>query len=160
MTIQISELRRLLRYDADTGHLWWLTHEGRKQAGKPAGTDIGNGYIAVRIAGTRYKAHRLAWALQHGDWPDGMIDHRNGIRHDNRIANLRTVSRTVNAQNQRRPMCDNKSGFLGVSPFRGKWKATIVVAGKTTFLGHFDSPERAHQEYLQAKRNMHEGCTI
>jgi hypothetical protein len=106
-------------------------------------------------------AHRVVWEVVHGDISEGMqIDHRNGDRSDNSIENLRLVTPEGNVQNQRRPKRQNKVGYLGVSQFRGKYRATIVVAGKQIYLGAFDSPEEAQEAYTRAKRNLHPACTI
>lgn len=90
------------------------------------------------------------------------IDHINGDGLNNRRANLRSVSNAVNAQNQRKPKSNNKNGFLGVSWHKqsGKWEAKIGTDGKRKYLGLFDDPSIAHEAYLTAKRNLHEGCTI
>jgi hypothetical protein len=106
-------------------------------------------------------AHRVVWEVVHGDISEGMqIDHRNGDRSDNSIENLRLVTPEENVQNQRRPKRQNKVGYLGVSQLRGKYRATIVVAGKQIYLGAFDSPEEAQEAYIRAKRNLHPACTI
>jgi len=70
---------------------------------------------------------------------------------------LKTSASGVNNQNQHRPHRGNKSGFLGVSPNRNGWAASIVVDGVKTHLGTFDKPEVAHEAYLIAKRRMHVG---
>jgi hypothetical protein len=80
-----------------------------------------------------------------------MIDHINGDRSDNRAVNLRDVTPKETAQNLRSAHRDSKSGFLGVSPYRKKWAAQIMRAGKLRRLGNFPTPEEAAQAYLQAK---------
>lgn len=81
----------------------------------------------------------------------------NGVRSDNRWANLRMVSRSVNNQNQRRARKDNKSGLLGVRPNRARWAASIFVYGKKHHLGTYDTAEEAHAVYIKAKRGLHVG---
>lgn len=106
-------------------------------------------------------AHRLAWLYVYGEWPNGDIDHIDGDRLNNRIANLRDVSRRVNLENQRRPKACNKSGFLGVKTFRDqRFQARIQVRGVQLHLGTFDTPHEAHAAYVAAKRNLHQGCTL
>ena len=95
-----------------------------------------------------------------GDWPTTDIDHINGDPADNRIVNLRMVSRGHNLQNQRKPHRDGKSGFLGVYLKNGKWQSRIMVGGVSHDLGRFSTPEDASAAYLQAKRKLHPGCTI
>lgn len=150
-------LRQLLRYEPETGKLFWkprspfhfvsenrLSKEARadvfnkQNAGKMAFYDAGKGYMATKIMGVSLKAHRVAWAIYYGEWPDGQIDHINHNRSDNSIGNLRVVS---NAENQRNGgmRSDNKSGVCGViwSSDRNKWRARITVNGKIKNLGCF-----------------------
>ena len=120
-----------------------------------------NGYAVIKVDSVTYKAHRLAWLCVHGEWPAGQIDHINGSRTDNRIANLRDVPHLINAQNRRRANRNNSTGLLGVSHGKaGGYVATICVGSKTEYLGVFSSAEEAHQMYLLAKRQKHLGATI
>jgi hypothetical protein len=94
----------------------------------------------------------------------GPIDHKNGARTDNRWLNLRASSNRENGQNRRTVERSTASGLLGVS--RGgtraarPWRSKIVIDGKATHLGMFDSPQEAHEAYLAAKRLLHPACTI
>jgi len=94
-----------------------------------------------------------------GEWPSE-IDHINGDKSDNSYRNLREVSRGENMQNKRKAHRNNKTGFLGVAREAGKYRARIRVCGKNRSLGMYDTPQQAHQAYLAAKRELHEGCTI
>ena len=99
-----------------------------------------------------------------GQWPDRLIDHINGVRDDNRFANIRQADDAVNAQNQRRACVDSKTGLLGVF-FDSKrtnkpFYSTIGVNKKKIWLGRFETAEQAHQAYINAKRQLHEGCAI
>jgi hypothetical protein len=118
------------------------------------------GYQLVCVDGHKYPAHRLAWLIAHGVWPDGQIDHINGNRADNRLENLRDVPRAINAQNQRRAPKNSASGFLGVSRHNNRWRARITIDKRTVRLGTFDTPHQAYAAYLSAKRQLHDGCTI
>ena len=95
-----------------------------------------------------------------GSWPIGEIDHVNGDRGDNRIANLRDVDHKTNSQNERRARAINTSGFLGVSKQGNKWQASIRHGGKQLYLGLFAAKEEAHSAYLAAKRLLHAGNTL
>ena len=120
-----------------------------------------NGYLTIFCNGFRYAAHRLAWLYVHGEWPPAHIDHINGIRTDNRISNLRSVTASVNAQNMRRAMKNSKTGVLGVTKCGNRFKAQLAIPrGSNKYLGLFKTIGEAQQAYLDAKRSTHLGCTI
>jgi hypothetical protein len=115
----------------------------------------------VNVDGRLYGEHAVIWCWCTGDWPAGLIDHRNGVRSDNRIDNLRDATRRINQQNLRRARSDNKTGLLGVTVARdGTPQAHIRINGRQTYLGRFPTQEAAHAAYLNAKRDCHEGCTL
>lgn len=156
-----KRLRELLSYDPDTGVFQWLFSRGTARAGAVAGSADSYGYLQTKIDRRCYLNHRLAWLYVHGEWPTRQIDHINGKRTDNRLANLRIVSASVNQQNHRVARVDNKCGLLGVSSSGKRWQARIShPGGKDAYLGLFDTPELAHAAYLEAKRRLHPGCTI
>jgi hypothetical protein len=144
-------LRQLLRYEPETGRLFWLVRPvehfrddacrrrwNTRFAGKEAFTaQCGNKYLQGHLLSTKQLAHRVAWAIYHGAWPT-QIDHINGVRTDNRIANLREVTATENCRNlalQQR----NKSGFIGVRWAKGAWQAEITIANRVRYLGRFQN---------------------
>ena len=89
-------LRERLTYCPTTGVFRWRTGTN---TGKPAG-HIKSGYVRIAIGGVNVFAHRAAWAIAHGKWPDEVVDHINRDRQDNRLENLRDVSGAVNAKNK------------------------------------------------------------
>lgn len=142
-------LNKILRYDGEK--LFWRERpvdmfeaagEAKRWNTRYAGeeaftTDGDNGYKQGRIFGRKYLAHRIIWKLVHGTDPE-QVDHINGIRDDNRIENLRSVTSQENLKNQK--MCSNNtSGVMGVYWYKrlGKWSARIMVAGKNKHLGYF-----------------------
>lgn len=158
-----ERLRTVLSYDENTGVFVWKISAGRVKHGTIAGKSAKCCHARVHIDGNDYWAHRLAWLYVYGAWPANEIDHINGVRSDNRIANLRDVSRSMNQQNQRRPQSDNKtSSYLGVSwrTRSSRWRATITIGGKQKDIGLFDTEEAAHEAYKAQKRILHAGCTI
>jgi hypothetical protein len=159
-----ARLRDIIKYDPETGAFTWLVSIGHRcKPGQSAG-HIGNvgGYLLIGIERKTYTAHRLAWLYVHGEWPKQHIDHINGVRLDNRIANLRDVPNSINCQNRHTAMPSSTHGYLGATYNKrvGVWAATITANGKTYSLGCHKSGEAAHQAYLEAKRRLHEGCTI
>lgn len=165
LLMPIDELRRIMSYNPETGELTWLHRPieyfdsaftmrawNGKYAGKVAATTCRAGYVSIRIQGPQYRGHRLAWALYHGEWAKGHIDHINGDRTDNRIANLRLVSELENARNAKIRK-DNTTGVSGVlfrHDGRAKpWTAQIRSNGKHVGLGSF----RTREEAVNARRN-------
>ena len=157
--ISHSRLLELMVYDSTTGIFAW--RGGRRlRAGKVAGNLMSCGYLRIFADGRSYMAHRLAWFYITGGWPRADIDHRNGVRTDNRFANLREATRAENLQNQRTAKSTNRTGLLGVQRNRERFMARIQVDGRQIYLGTFDTPEEAHTIYVAAKRRLHPGCTI
>lgn len=151
-----SELHILFLYDKDTGVFTYRSNSNKRmRAGMIAGTNK-NGYIRIYIEKVAFLAHRLAWLYVHGSVPDDCIDHKNGIKDDNRIANLRQVSVAENNQNRvtKPPI---SSGFHGVNwESRGrKWVAKIQVDGKNLTIGRFSSKDEASTAYAEAKKTLH-----
>jgi hypothetical protein len=156
-----EQIAQILRYDHETGNLYRLKRSSAKfPNGNLAGTKTSYGYIRVRIENMYYMAHRIAWLLHFGAWPNCQIDHINGDRSDNRICNLRDIEQAVNIQNQTKAQAGNKSGFLGVSPHNGRWLAQISIGRRKKYIGMFDTPELAHAAYVNTKRAVHDGCTL
>lgn len=158
-TTDIQQLDTLYAYCPKTGYIFYSSGQ---YAGKRADFEAsGVKYRKVYLFGAYIHAHRLAWALFYRKWPENELDHIDGDPSNNKIENLRDVTRKVNAQNRRKALKNSKTGFLGVSKTKdGKYTATIKVDSKYVHLGTFSNPVSAHRVYLQAKRKYHEGCTI
>jgi hypothetical protein len=160
-TLTVERVRELFTYDAETG---LFTRVIRSAANAPAGSVAGGpsgyGYWRVSIDGERYQAHRLAWFYTHGGWPSADIDHINGDRSDNRLANLRDVSRTVNNQNRKTAKRGTKVGLLGVTRNGSGYMSQIKIDGAYKYLGTYRTPVEAHEAYINAKRVFHPGNTL
>ena len=154
-TTEVIELaKESMSYDEHTGVFVWLERPlhhfrnkhvcygwNRKHAGKALKAKEVQGYAITRLDGKPYKLHRIAWSWFNGPIPEGMqIDHINGVRDDNRITNLRLVTKGQNAMN-RRSQNNSKSGFSGVMwyPRYSKWVARI----RNTHIGYFATKEEA-----------------
>jgi hypothetical protein len=140
--VDIEDLREHVSYDPKTGALIWIvSRHVRAPVGSPAfGSPDAYGYLEGHFRGVKLKAHRVAWAIHHGSWPEHGIDHINGKPFDNRIENLRQAPQSINLKNASM-RSDNSSGVTGVSwhSQRSKW---VVRVGQK-YVGIFNSLEEA-----------------
>lgn len=166
-----EELRQLLRYEPETGRLFWLKRDVRffqnsadpdcscrlwngRYADKPDFTAIdGKGYHHGSILNRNCRAHSVVWAVVHGEWPSKPIDHIDHDKTNNRICNLRMVSQQQNLKNKALDS-RNTSGVTGVvwCKRRGKWQAQIGVAKRCVFLGAFSELDDAIEARKIAER--------
>lgn len=137
--------RQVIDYNPRTGEMRWKERtesmfEGKKKgtcarwngmhAGKVPGIVIERGedlyYRSISINHKHYLAHRLAWLIHYGKWPEDKIDHLDGNGLNNPIKNLQEATQRENMHNQRLRR-NSKSGICGVSWRKdlGKWKAYI-----------------------------------
>lgn len=145
-----------LSYDPISGVFTWISSPRSGWVGKRAGSVKNKGYRVVAVDDVRVLEHRLAWLLMTGEWPSGEIDHRNGVRHDNRWRNLRASTKSQNQANARR-RTDNTSGVKGVTwnKTRKKWVAQIQIRGRRLSLGGFTTLEAAAEAYKKAAKEHH-----
>ena len=158
--LDADQVRQVFHYDAETGVFTWRITLGKGRAGRPAGNVNRDGYLDIGIYGRKYPAGRLAWLYVHGEWPKAQIDHMDGEKLNNRIANLRDVDARMNQENMRKARVDNVSKFLGVTACQDHFISRIKIKGRQIILGKFTTAEEAHETYLKAKREHHAGCTI
>lgn len=157
-----ARLRELLHYDPETGAFTCRVKRGNWHVGQTVGClDTKDKYPRIRLDYVLHLSHRLAWLYVYGEWPK-QLDHIDGDRTNSRIANLRDVSQTWNAQNLHGPRVDNSTGRLGVTFCKDtkKWRAKIQANGASIEVGRFSSLDEASNAYLEAKRRLHQGCTI
>lgn len=162
--IPVDVLRQLVRLDPDAGLLyllprgpeWFRDHSAATAArwnghyaGKRACATLSRaGYFHGRILGRSYPASHVIFAMTHGWWPKHQIDHKNGVRNDNRPSNLREATSAQNNLNigSRR----GTSRFCGVSwtSREKKWRAVGTNAQqKDCHIGYFDDETDAALAY-------------
>jgi hypothetical protein len=140
--LSIDFLNEVLSYNPETGVLKWKkTLSMRAQSGSIAGSKMSIGYIQIGINGIDYYAHRIAWFMTHGKWPENQIDHINLKRDDNRIKNLREANNVANGMNKNKRRKDNKSGHSGVhfDKSRNKWMVTVGKKSHGRFFNKEDA---------------------
>lgn len=156
----MADLPDIFAYNPETGAITnrVVRANGKCKIGDLAGTmkaDItGKTRRWIRYEGKSYYANVVAWRLMTGEWPQGEVDHINGDSSDDRWSNLRLVTHQQNQFNR----CKNKnntSGFKGVHAHKNRWRARIMVGGKSICLGLYKTREMAHAAYCQAADKMH-----
>jgi hypothetical protein len=149
-----ERLKQLLHYDPEKGFFTRLQSRGGQKAGSVAGYKDGD-YIKVTVDGVGYRAHRIAYLYIYG-WMPIEVDHKNLIKTDNRIDNLRPA----NGQNphNRTIQKNNTSGLKGVFYDKDKklWRACIKINYKTINLGRYKCPAAASFAY-QVASDIHFG---
>lgn len=143
--IDLTELRRRVRYDPVTGRLFWTDKDGEAFA-----TATSHGYRCGRFHQRKFKAHQIVWLLHYDTLPP-QLDHVSGDRSDNRLENLRAADAIINARNRR--LARSKSGIMGVRRARsGRWQA--YIGRPQQCLGTFDTIGEAAQARIVAIRAM------
>jgi len=147
-----DELKHTFNYQDDK-LLWKVKPKsGSVSVGDIAGTLTENGYMRVVFNRTPHFIHRFIWIYHNGDIPKNLfIDHINGIRDDNRIDNLRLVTKQENSFN-------TKAKGYTWSKAHNKWRSKIRVNGKHVHLGMFEDEIDARKAYLDAKKEYHTIC--
>ncbi|HDU1553696.1 TPA: HNH endonuclease [Klebsiella pneumoniae] len=132
-------------------HAWKSTNS--RLAGKPAGRVTSEGYVSLCLNGKGQYAHRLIWIYHFGNIPAGMeIDHINHNRLDNRIENLRCVTRAENARNLGQRSTEKRNG-VSWKESRKRWHAQITVGGKSLHIGYFTGLAEATAARIQAEKD-------
>lgn len=150
--IDKKTLLRILSYQKETGNFRWKIHaSSRASNGAVAGRVCARwGYRIIKFEGKNYRAHRLVWFLEKGEWPKGQIDHIDGNKLNNVISNLRDATVSQNQANRGLP-ANNTSGYKGVSRTRnGSWTAKVRHMDRYTRLGTFRCPKEAAKAYDKA----------
>lgn len=163
--LTFERANELFHYEPSSGKLFWKkTTTNRVKVGDEAGTfSKGRGYIKIQVDNKLYPLHRIAILLSTGVYDKTVqVDHINHDRSDNRLENLRVVSRAENMRNKSKQNT-NKTGITGViliyTPKGTKrYMANIVYNNKPIFLGNYDTLEEAAaaRKAAEIKYGFHE----
>lgn len=150
----LETVKEWLAYDPTTGKLTWIRDRwyNAKHGDEAGSICTTTGYRRIRLGESKkLQAHRIAWLLHFGKDPyPHEIDHINGDRLDNRIANLRLVDKSQNQLNRTKLNKNNSTGYRGVYAYKNKWVAKIQIAGALTCLGTYENKEDAISAYAKA----------
>lgn len=150
--LDVDSLREQLHYCPETGVFTWKKSFGSRKAGDVAGGTMTHGYARIKVGQRSIYAHRLAWMYAYGSLPECEIDHVNGNKADNSLANLRLASRSENQRNR-----SSRTGRKGVTwnSVMQKWVARCQVDGKRTHIGYFDDQHAALAAYRNTAKQLH-----
>jgi hypothetical protein len=168
-TLTVDDVKEVLKYDPDTGELFW-TEKGGQWVYKdnkyeyklmPAGT-VGKfthnlSYRMVWVMGRLYMAHRVIWLLHTGRWPEGVIDHIDGDGLNNKASNLRDVSHKANLRNTKKRR-EGNANPVGVTYLKGRkkrpWLAVTFAGGKRVRLGTYSTVQEAETVVKNAESEL------
>jgi hypothetical protein len=129
-------------------------YQGKRAGGIRKSKD-GYQYWVVRLDDQLLRAHRVVYALIHGEDPKGfVVDHKDGNGLNNTASNLRKATSSQNSCNSVRPS-SNTTGFKGIFPRGKRWRAKVNHKGKAYFFGTHDTPENAYTAYLKGAKQLH-----
>ena len=151
-----SKLKSQLNYDPDTGLFTWIKSFPKRPIGSVAGCKDTQGYISIGLNNKIYRAHRLAWLYEYGEFPKDCLDHVNRIKDDNRLCNLRECCNSENQWNT--GICkNNTSGIKGVAWYERtqSYRVRVRVNGKQKHLGYFKDIELAKITAETARLKFH-----
>ena len=153
-----ADIMQVISYNPKSGVFKWKVDGSDSKSGEEAGTILKSKgdrfYRVIRISGKSYYAHRLAFFMMRGEWPENQVDHRDNDGLNNKWNNLRIATPSKNQANSRMQV-NNTTGFKGVSRKRKRFVASIAVDGKQRHLGTFDTAEEAHIAYRDASEKYH-----
>lgn len=157
MTINTNDqVAEYMSYNPETGIVCWKKNTGRKaKVGKPCGRPDKDGYLRVGFLKRDYKLHSVCWFLYYGYWPKVLLDHKNRIKNDNRICNLREANSFQNMANSTLRK-NNKSGHAGVFKMpSGRWRVIVRSENVPHYIGTFKDLELAVQARNLAAERLH-----
>ncbi|MFB6349684.1 HNH endonuclease signature motif containing protein [Moraxella marmotae] len=140
-----QRLQQYLRYDEQSGEFTWIKRPSKNiHLHTRAGTlDKSSGYRSITLFGKRYLEHRLVWLYVHGEMPKHQIDHINQIRDDNRLSNLRHITKAENQRNKTRRTSRLDEIGIWWCKRRKRYIAEISLNGKKVYQKSFTDIDEA-----------------
>ena len=152
-TLTVEWLREHMACVPETGTLMWKVRGPGRTVGKPLGTVDSLGYVRLKVDGVVFFFHRLLWFHVHGQWPQSQLDHIDGNKQNNALANLREATPAQNSA--RRRVSAKIAPSRGIFPHGPGFVARIHHAGKRHYLGYFAKMEDAKTAYEAKAKEIH-----
>ena len=144
-----SDVGEYLAYNEEEGVLTWIKSPSRKiKVGSKAGSKYTKGYLGLGFKGRKYLLHRVIWFIYYGEQPPLVLDHMDGDRTNNRIANLREASVSDNT-------CNKTCKGYSFNRKASKWEAYVNKDRRRTRLGYFSSEAEASAAYHETAKKLH-----
>ena len=154
--MSIYDLAKEVTYNPDTGEFTWKNSSFGRKSGAIAGGLNRNGYCRISYNHKKYMAHRLAFVCMGEEIP-ALVDHKNGIKNDNRWSNLRPANSTQNAVNSKKGsgFSSNSKGVYYTRYRTKPWKVELGKDGKSIYFGYYKTEEEATKVAKQKYRELH-----
>lgn len=137
----------------DNGELYWKNHIFTNKNGTKLGHQAPSGYKHCRVNGVDFDLHRIIYVYHHGDIPIGLdIDHKDRIRNNNDINNLRLLTRSQNNLNSERSISAKGYWMDGK-----KFRVQVSVDGKKKHIGNFKTEQEAKRAFANHKNLLMRG---
>lgn len=154
-----EKLKSILHYDPKTGVFTWRVRQAfNTHIGERAGNLCKvSGYWRIGLEGRHYKASRLAVLYMTGEWPKGIVDHKDRVRSNDVWENLRDVSYAVNNANMSKKSRQVGTNVPGVYWYanRKKWRVSVTWKGKQLSCGYYDDVELAELVATEARAKLY-----
>jgi hypothetical protein len=136
-------IERGISCNPETGDVFGLT--GKKLISKRDGYGVISISINQKIH--QIQSHQFIYYWVHKEVVN-CIDHINRDKYDNRITNLRSVTRQENQFNR------GAKGYTYLKD-RNKYQTQIMINRKKVTVGYYLTEKEARQAYLDAKKKYH-----
>jgi HNH endonuclease len=149
----MKKIKESFFYEEKTGVIYKKTYRNKALNNFiPTGTKTKQGYLKIRFFRKTISAHRIAYFLYFKKWPENNIDHINGIRHDNRIENLRIATKRDNARNKEFHRKNTRPIGTFFRKDFNKFTAQIHFLNKTLYLGSYKTEKEADMVVKKATK--------
>lgn len=151
----IEQLKDMFHIYPETGKIYWKNPPKNHPdlMGKEAGFDSGT-YWVIKVNKKAQKRSRLIFFIANGRFPSPCIDHINGIKTDDRIANLREATVMQNNWNHKNRVKTTDLP-MGIRKNGNKFVARISHNKKQITIGTFENLIEASNVYKEKRIELY-----